>query len=55
MLDAALKAAATGILGAVLGWQGQALTMGPRMDAVERALLRIESRLDNINRVKGAP
>lgn len=55
MFDAIVKAAATGILGAVLGWQGQALTMGPRMDSFERALLRIETRLDNLNHLKGTP
>lgn len=34
------------LVGVVLGWSGQALTLTGRMDAVERSLLRIEQRLE---------
>lgn len=34
------------LVGVVIGWSGQALTLTGRMDAVERCLIRIEQRLD---------
>lgn len=34
------------IVGAVVGWSASALTIAGRVDAVEKTLARIESRLD---------
>lgn len=45
MSDLAARAGLA-LVGVVIGWSGQALTMTGRMDAVERSLLRIEQRLD---------
>ena len=48
MLDAALKAIGAGLVGTVLGWSANSLTMDGRVSAIESALVRIESRLDTI-------
>lgn len=48
MSDTALKAIAGALAGAVLGWAGHGLTTLGRVDAIERTLQRIESRLDAI-------
>lgn len=34
------------IVGAIVGWSASALTIAGRVDAVEKTLARIESRLD---------
>lgn len=36
------------IVGAVVGWSASALTIAGRVDAVEKTLARIESRLDAV-------
>jgi hypothetical protein len=40
--------------GAVLGWSAQTLTITGRVDALERSLPRIESRLDELVRLQAA-
>jgi hypothetical protein len=42
------KAVIGALAGAVLGWAGAALTTVGRVDAIERTLQRIESRLDGM-------
>lgn len=44
-LDNLIKAGGAAILGAVIGWSAQALTLGGRVSAIEATLLRIESHL----------
>lgn len=46
MRDKAMQAIVTGIAGLVVGWAGNAMTLGPRVTAIEQALLRIEARID---------
>jgi hypothetical protein len=36
------------IVGAIVGWSASALTIAGRVDAVEKTLARIESRLDAV-------
>ncbi|MDN3923326.1 hypothetical protein [Roseateles violae] len=54
MRDQIIRAIATAATGAMVGWGGNAavtaLQLSPRVDAIERALVRIESRLDAQNR-----
>lgn len=45
MLDHLTKAGAAAMIGLVVGWGANALTMGGRVDAIERSLIRIEARL----------
>lgn len=46
MKDQAVKAVAGALVGAVIGWTGNALTLGGRVSAIEQTLIRIESRMD---------
>ncbi len=48
MMEHAAKAVMAALVGTVLGWGGHALTTAGRVDAIERTLQRIESRLDAI-------
>ena len=41
-----IKAAASAAAGMLVGWAGSALTLAGRVDAIERTLNRIESRMD---------
>lgn len=43
-----LKAIMGVIAGAVLGWSASAMTIAGRVDAVEKTLGRIETRLDEL-------
>lgn len=36
------------VVGAIVGWSASALTIAGRVDAVEKTLARIESRLDAV-------
>ena len=49
MRDAALKAIVTGLAGVLVGWAGTASMLGPRVSAIEAALMRIEARIDARN------
>ncbi|MBP6899528.1 MAG: hypothetical protein KBC73_05535 [Burkholderiaceae bacterium] len=42
-----LKAGAAAAAGMLVGWAGSALTLAGRVDAIERTLQRIESRMDD--------
>lgn len=44
-LDNLIKAGGAAILGAVIGWSAQALTLGGRVSAIEATLQRIEAHL----------
>lgn len=46
MKDQAHKAIAGALVGALLGWTGNALTLGGRVSAIEQSLIRIEARMD---------
>lgn len=46
MKDQVNKAIAGAIVGALLGWTGNALTLGGRVSAIEQSLIRIEARMD---------
>lgn len=46
--ESAAKALAASVAGCMLGWAGSALTTIGRVDAIERTLSRIESRLDDM-------
>lgn len=51
-----LHAAVVPIIGgALMGWAGNALTLSGRVAAVEQALLRIESRMDQAVQRQAAP
>lgn len=43
--DASARAVVAALLGAAIGWGGNALTVGGRVSAIEAALVRIEARL----------
>lgn len=43
----AVNVLASALVGTVLGWGANALQLGGRVTAIEQALSRIESRLDN--------
>lgn len=49
-----IKVVGGALVGAVLGWSASALTIAGRVDAVEKTLSRIESRLDALA-TKGKP
>lgn len=53
MIEHVLKAGAAGMVGLVLGWGANSLTLGGRVDAIERGMIRIEAALyrlpDRIN------
>lgn len=38
----------TGLIGAVLGWSANALTLAGRVSAIEAGMLRIEAHLDRL-------
>lgn len=44
---------AVAMLGAAVGWGANALTLGGRVDAVERGLQRIESQLERLVSQRG--
>lgn len=46
MTDKVIRALIAGLLGSVVGWSANALTLGGRVTAIEQALLRIEARLE---------
>lgn len=48
-MNEAAKIIGGALVGAVVAWTGHTLTFMGRIDAVERTLIRIESRLDTIN------
>jgi hypothetical protein len=48
-----VSGAAVAILGAAVGWGANALTLGGRVDSVERGLQRIESQLDRLLSQRG--
>lgn len=43
-----VSAAASALLGVLVGWAGSALTLGGRVSAIEAGFSRIEQRLDAI-------
>lgn len=43
-----VKLIAGAVVGAVVGWSASALTIAGRVDAVEKTLGRIETRLDDM-------
>lgn len=46
MPEKMLHAALSVLLGAGIGWGANALTLAGRVDAIERALIRIEQRME---------
>lgn len=46
MREHVAKVIAGALGGAVIGWAGNALTLVGRVDAIEKALVRIEARMD---------
>lgn len=46
MSDAVLKAIAAAVVGGIIGWSANALTLTGRVSAIEATLSRIEQRLD---------
>lgn len=46
VMNETLLKIAIGIGAALAGWTGQSLTLGGRVDAIERSLVRIEARLE---------
>lgn len=45
MSDTVQKAVVAAVVGGLLGWVGNALTLGGRVSAIEQTLVRIEARL----------
>ena len=52
--QAVLKIIATAAAGAVLGWSANALTLGGRVDAVEKSMQRLETLMGRILEAKAA-
>jgi ethanolamine utilization microcompartment shell protein EutS len=48
MTDAITKALAAAVAGGFVGWGAHSLTLVGRVDAIEKALPRIEQRLDQL-------
>lgn len=48
-----VSGAAVAILGGAVGWGANALTLGGRVDAVERGITRIESQLERLLTQRG--
>jgi len=48
MSDNIIKAVAAAAAGGLVGWAANALTLGGRVEAVEKSLQRVESRLEVI-------
>lgn len=46
MGESLLKAVGAAVLGVVLGWAGNALTLSGRVDAIEKTLARIEAKVE---------
>lgn len=55
MSDHIVKAAAGVLAGAVVGWVGNALTLAGRVEAIEKAVLRIEVRLEQQKQAPAKP
>ena len=55
MSDHIVKAAAGVLAGAVVGWVGNALTLAGRVEAIEKAVLRIEVRLEQQKQPAASP
>ena len=47
------KAAAAALIGAAIGWGGNALTMGGRVEAIEKGQARIEGLIVTLIQAKG--
>lgn len=45
MSEHVIKAVAGAVVGVLLGWSANALTLGGRVEAIEKSVARIESRL----------
>lgn len=45
MREHAMKALATGVAGAIIGWAANGLTLAGRVSAIEQSLVRIEAVL----------
>lgn len=53
-VDGIVRTVASLVGGAVIGWAASGLTLTGRIDALERSLPRIESRLDELVRLQAA-